>query len=467
MLKTEEHIGYWFIPGAEDKSYNGTLTFGPGQPIKLKLSTQEQSNDFDERFHPNDPFTMCGRTLKGELITLLNCLYMTSNSPVGGFLTISYEVDDVIIGAHITDRENTFISEVRISFDHIEKWMNIFGFEVETYILDSNYNLTYKKPEDISFILDDNVTGKITFWNNSAFGLQNESEITLKQQNLFHLLFNTPISIAEVKNLIWKLQRFLTLMTQQKVRIKWLYIYSVGVISNNYSITEENALKDIQLFYEQEFYDFKDVHRGTYLLKFEDFKIDFERVIQNWFRMEIELKPVTDILYYNIKDLYDDIYNSFLNVVQGVEAYHRRIIQDTEALKEVHKNKLDRILPLIINDDDKAWVEQKLKFSYETTLPKRLTCLIDQNKHILFLNLDNNKKEIKKIIQRIADIRNYLTHFDKLSEHNNPGINELSKLFRLVKSLLTIIILRELDIEEELIAKAINSRFKYRLGSNY
>jgi hypothetical protein len=460
MLENEEYKGLWFLPQSE-VHFGGTLTFGPDNPVRLNISgtiDQKISSIFNER----NEFTIWGHLQSGEPITLFNCDQVQFTSPLIGLESATYNAQFIILGAHILEKDTSLINSVRVSYDHMEEWMGIYGHEIkEPYNMDS-YEISFKKPEDIIFQLSENINGRITFWNNLPY--LNEADVQLKQQNLIKLDFTVPISFTELIQIVWKFQRFLTLMTQQKVRIRWYYIYSSSIPSRNQSIDQSSTAKEIKVFYRQSDYKYDVDGRFHYLLNFSTFQSQFEQVLKLWFKADIDLNPIVDILYTNIGSTNEYIHNSFLNLVQAVEAYHRRKMQNTQELKTENVLLTERLLAHIPEGDDKDWLTQKLAYSYEPGLRKRLKELFDLNKSIIFTNSEGESKKISKLIEAIVNKRNYLTHYDESSASVNNDVLKMLKYTNVLRSLLVIIILRELGFDENFLDSNIRNKFRFHLN---
>ena len=55
----------------------------------------------------------------------------------------------------------------------------------------------------------------------------------------------------------------------------------------------------------------------------------------------------------------------------------------------------------------REWLERKLKYANQVSLRKRLKSLIEP-----FKDLFGDKKKVGELIDKIVNLRNYLTHFD-------------------------------------------------------
>jgi hypothetical protein len=88
-------------------------------------------------------------------------------------------------------------------------------------------------------------------------------------------------------------------------------------------------------------------------------------------------------LYFGIihsSNMYVD--HKFLSLMQALETYHRRILGGNE-LSENHHNK--RILEILtaVPDQYRQWLEEKLKYSNELSLRKRMKELLGRHSDVM------------------------------------------------------------------------------------
>jgi hypothetical protein len=74
--------------------------------------------------------------------------------------------------------------------------------------------------------------------------------------------------------------------------------------------------------------------------------------------------------------------HKFLSLMQALETYHRRILGGNE-LSENHHNK--RILEILtaVPDQYRQWLEEKLKYSNELSLRKRMKELLGRHSDVM------------------------------------------------------------------------------------
>jgi Apea-like HEPN len=97
------------------------------------------------------------------------------------------------------------------------------------------------------------------------------------------------------------------------------------------------------------------------------------------------------------------IENTFVTLITGFEALHRKIINDSNATKI--KDQVVRIVDDVKDKKDKKWLAGRLKHAHEPNLEKRL--------YDIFTSVDLGlvAKRLRKFASQCATIRNDLSHF--------------------------------------------------------
>ena len=98
---------------------------------------------------------------------------------------------------------------------------------------------------------------------------------------------------------------------------------------------------------------------------------------------------------------------NFLALVQAVEAYHRRASDETDQPPVEHEARIKAILDAA-PPAHRDWLDQKLTYSNELSLRRRLKLLFTQFSSLL----EDLVPDRKATISAIYDNRNYLTHYD-------------------------------------------------------
>jgi hypothetical protein len=461
MIDFQQIKGYWFFTDHLEKRFIGVLTFCPDKPIRLHLTDQFTVEEI-RKFAFLRNVTIWGYSVKGEEVTLFECNNIEiGHSPVG-IHDITLNASQILVGLHIKDIETRLFKSARISFKGIETWMRSYGYEIKIEKESRDYAIVYKKPANITFKLPGQVLGSISYWNSVPY--REVAEITLLQNNFLQLDFEQPSSFENIRRLVWNFQQFLTIVMWQKTAIKWFFLdFDTKEYFEPHSEVEMQS-KDVQVFYQQASFGSSSDNDNTHLLPFHIIKPHFEVMIERWYVLEEKVNPVIDILYANIGISNEYVRNNFLNMVQAVEAYHRRMLQNTEDLKKMKEEQVNRVLGLIPDHKDKEWLRQQLIYSYEPSLRKRLNDLFSVHGREVLLNISENKRGLASLISFLVEKRNYFTHYDPSLEEKDLDIGKLIQCVDVLKILLAVLFLKEMGLSETIITNSIPQRMKFQFG---
>jgi hypothetical protein len=147
----------------------------------------------------------------------------------------------------------------------------------------------------------------------------------------------------------------------------------------------------------------------------------------------------------------------FLFLVQAVETYHRRTSDETDLPEEEHKVRLQQILDAVPSDY-KSWLKEKLKYSNELNLRKRIKKIIDR-----FSDIFGNYIHRKSFTNKVVNTRNYLTHYDPELEDRTASdpIDFIDLIYKL-RTILEVCFLNELQLSDEKIASVMERKIQER-----
>lgn len=183
------------------------------------------------------------------------------------------------------------------------------------------------------------------------------------------------------------------------------------------------------------------------------------------------LNTVISLYLSSFKDEY--IESKFIKSVQALEIFHRRFREDTKINEQLYTENVDKIREFIEinieNEEAKKLFLDKFKHGNEYNLGKRLRGLLKELSEETNRYIIGNSKNKDRFIQQVVETRNYLTHYDqsqKMMILHDPH-EKYYATFRLT-IILTIIILKELGIDEKCILNNLHDpylEFKFILES--
>lgn len=298
-------------------------------------------------------------------------------------------------------------------------------------ILEANNELEirYRHPDQLLIATVEGIEISIRMRASASRISQAKREMTIGEGTQIKLSFDKPKLYDECIKIIYRVANFFCLAAKKPV-------YPLAIVG----VTKDD--QDVDILYEEE-------HAQTGLgpqisdqmvFALKDVEGRIDDLLKNWFKKASEIEPILDLYFgtlYNPK-LYPN--HKFLNLVQALEAYHRRTMKNYMDKPEDHEIRLKEIYESISNVKYRKWLEKKLTHSNEPFLVIRLSQLIKKFKEILKWHLGDWDSLPKKV----TDTRNYLTHFDPSKEASAAKGDDLLTLTKQLRLLLELVLLNEI-----------------------
>lgn len=440
MNKNLSFKGLWFLPENPKKEVSGTIEFSPQNGITLEIIGGLY--EFFDTNELHDPDIILGQTTTGKKITLYKCFESAWLQNYPGIKTSTYTANFLFIGHHFCSSSDLRFNSLSVAVHNLSSWLQIYGFEkVESdYYLKSS-EIKYKLPEELNFDIDDQKSIAFNFTFIAPFRektdrieLEQKSELEIKSKNSNHF--------EDILNDYFHFQHFLEIGFYENT-----FPNSMLLKSDNLKreIGDKKTSLHIQVYFRPHINSvlIKKNNKNNFLFRYTDIKDEFGSVIINWYKNKDLLKPITSFLTdsFNKNTPFNE--NSFLNIIQAIETFHRRFRKNSILSKDEHKDKIDKILESV-NPEYKQWLQERLNFSNEPTLHMRLEEIIDGSRNETLDKLISDKVQF---IRDVKNSRNYYTHFDKRLENKALKGNQLFYLTEKLKVLLSVTVLQEIGIE--------------------
>ncbi|MGV8869267.1 MAG: HEPN domain-containing protein [Janthinobacterium svalbardensis] len=150
--------------------------------------------------------------------------------------------------------------------------------------------------------------------------------------------------------------------------------------------------------------------------------------------------------------------NRFINLVQGLESFHRTKYGDQPPTSNL-QTKINRIIKQISEEKDKTWLEKKLQHAGEPTLAERLFKIFN------CLPFQLEEKRMRKFCNNCADVRNDLAHLGgkRTREKSSNYLSEIGKLSDALTFLYHMTLLREIGVADNTLQKWLHNSFRSTL----
>lgn len=441
MFKDFTLNGHWWVPDNSGGAAYGSLSYSVDR-IKLQLDraiTPELNTAYNVG-SPKIPVVL-GRTNDSADVTLLGAFYWNSHGR-----EIDLLANEVVIGAHLTDSTLSVVREAVVGFSNLEEWT---GRQLVQQSVDSDQRAHFLVAKDLKpdLQVSDLPSLKQLTLSTDIRVLHDLAETRLTNHSRFVMEFDHLATLRTVTASVRSLSNLLTLLMDEpalptSIRLTMQLVPAGADVFANYASPARTALPKKKREFEM-------------LLPFDELSQSktAEALFSNWFQKEQVLRPVYDLLLSAIHSRGQYAQSTFLSLAQAFESFHRKVYEGEYISKSEYssiKKALVNAIPVGIDPKLSDKLKSMLHFGNELSLKSRLEYLLGgiQRDH-----LDNlaGTDDCPQFIRSLADIRNYLTHY----EGKKPSILESSvamyNLNRRVTALLLVLLLKYLGVPEALV----------------
>lgn len=442
MKLKNEYLGSWWIAEEDNNKIDGVLEIGSNGEISLKLIGSFEYNRGDLKgFFNIDGHSrlIYGETSCGVYVTLISCIFSSKKMHSPGSGEEVYYVNQMIIGGKLLDPAEIYFKKFKMRCDLLEEWVNkriLLRNDEEN----SQYHFNLAKPEILEFGYGPN---RLRIIDNILLTGNNCKSITIRNEMYIELETEANIDISKGINLANEISSLISIAGFSTVS---LLAFEFEIDEYDYQLYFKSILKNREIDMEH-----KNTNGNRMLFQFTDV-INSQSLLDKWFSLHEEIKPILMYLSeLNRKEVFDQM--KFLKIMQSIEAFSRRMRNNSLEDKNIFNERLNSVLSNIENSDNRNWVEESLAYKNEPSLRKRLKELLDETDFLFRMN----SKTKSKVINSAVEIRNYLTHFDKKKEKN---LEEFSKdmfyIGKLFMYTLQALVLLELGFDNSFIIRKLN-----------
>jgi hypothetical protein len=436
MIEEFEYKGDWWIPGKR-KKVSGTLKYTPEKGAILDLI-----GVLSDPRHSGKGST--ATIILGDCqkkITLYRCFEITSQSNLRKTISCTIHSDIVFVGAHFHKEAEIKLIGMDIHYSHLNEWARMTGFRQRKYTKTTPISISYKLPKPR--VLGNFGDYKASIYVRAHHSMSGHREETIKEQTFIGIEARKEKTLDEFRKIERHLHNFLSLAVKHPV---YPLLIEVKAKGKTLDIGGRKEYLPIDIHWKLDWTAYqkgeRDLVHDEMLFTPEAAKPGLRRCMRNWFNKEKRLKPVYDLYFailYNPR-LY--LEHRFLSAAQALETYHRRTMKNSQIDSKEHKKRVKNILKAA-PPEFKDWLEQKLEYSNEPSLRRRLREIISANAEPMKLFI----KDEKGFIQKVWVTRNYLTHYDPKLEGAAVKDNELYEITEKLRRMIEICFLKELGFD--------------------
>lgn len=400
-----------------------------------------------------------GESQCGTEITLTGCQTGGRTMGAGGLETQAFQSEVAYLGAHFPDPSQVRFRTIRARFSHLLDWAGRTGISVSppgrsesdgpAFACDYRYPPTAVARTEAATLSVKH--GFSTRQSRGVVELSAWAELEIEACDSLDLE-------GWDERFIRPFQNFLTFATGVTNTLTGLCIASEVSVGDGVGDGDEPQSGDVV----RQISDYDDrprreAHPHEMPLPLAVIGDEFSEVISRWLRLSIELDSVCNLLFgieYN-RRMYSE--HRFSSVAQAAESYHRRRMKNEDLPSNEHAARVRTVLDAA-PPEHTEWLRERLTYSNEPSLPPRLKELIKMGGAAV----SPIAPVVGRFVRRVADSRNFYTHYDRRLEDRAAKGEELFWLTQRLAFVVRAALLRELGLSEERVAKALQRNRMYQ-----
>lgn len=405
--------GYFWLPGKEEKKIPGVLSIDDGGKIELEV-VGHFSDDIDLLNDNDDLSRIIGHVEKDGLVTLDDCFYTKKNVSFGGISKSKIRGNKVFSGAAWGKGEAVTFNTLSFTVDCLDEWVGISGINVDRDWDSKTATISYSSPEKIAFSLDNGMKLEICFAYTIP-GLPATTEAKITQRAYFRLESETLRDLNEFTTIAFKITNLMCFAMDEVVSLKKVSATSSEI---QQSVGDKQYPVQVSIYYQSIPFAEKKPTKNWHemLFNFGAIKTDAQQVLNNWLNAYEYLYPALNLYFSTQTGAQKYLEGKFLALAQGLETYHRRTSVETLMEPKAFEVMVEKILNGC-PEEHIDWLKGRLVHGNEINLGKRLKKIIEPFKEHLGAG-----GERSKMLRKIVDTRNYLTHYNEdLKENSAKG----------------------------------------------
>jgi len=437
MFDLRKIDGYWWLPDKPDKKISGILTYSPTEGFILELN-----GVFDDIIDESPDYHkfIIGDSQKGDTITIHCCFLIQSSHSIPCYAKSKYIANIGYIGYHFSNEKQIMFSRISMRYDFFEEWLNyrVFSHHTEeTKESKYKHTLTYESPGSINIKVQD-YTLEIYYGFSSSSG-DNWREDKIKTYARIYVDFNKPLTLDASFAFVNHFRNFITLGTGDCIDIIEFRGKNDDMKDNQWVeiLFRISSIKKMtkKLYPFQMIYTFRNIESNPSFY------------LNNWFEKIGSLEPIYNLFFaiLYIPNIYP--LHEFLSLTQAIEAYHSRKFNNDFLLLREFKQFRKKIIKNIedLSEEYKDHFFTKVSYINKKILRIKLKELFIKYQYITNCVTD----DIDEFINKIADTRNYYTHYDEKLKKKAVVIKDLPLLSQKILFFLVGILLREIGFDED------------------
>lgn len=457
MEETEEWRGDWYLPSSPDNRVPGILRFAPDEGIHLELLGSFQDDPIGSSNLKNE-LLILGECEPPKDVSLHGCVQVAAGAPFARSRWARYACNRVFENVHFESEEEMVFDSLHLRIHSLDEWADLGGFTIENDFLEKSSTIGHKKPVAKGLASGEGWDLKLAASAKGPSTNYAQTTASIEQKTWFIVNWSDSQPLEEVWAWIARLSGLMGLalmehgyVTEVQLRCEAAREQLAGGNSYlhpvvfHYNRTGQQLPKKPRLPFEM-------------LFTFGEQPERTAEVVQRWMERWPLLRPVLDQFFGTRRNITMFVNQRFLDATQALEAYHRRTIIPSSEEVSNHKAKVGRILSSV-STQDAEWLKDRLRYSIEPGLRKRLQYLV----RLVEEFIPGLEKNWKSFINTVVSTRNYYTHYDSRLEHAAmTGIHELHLASEKLLLIMTLLLLLDLGYSRAEVHKLLEDSYRFQ-----
>ncbi|TGM60107.1 HEPN domain-containing protein [Leptospira meyeri] len=444
-MNREENIytGIWYI---KRKKVSGTLIFSKITGIHLEI-TSEKKIEIPEnkiRYIP-------GITNKNQNITLFNneLLYGSIKTEHKTYYTYRFSSSYILEDSFYNNQKKILkFDYISVYFESTNKWLNRNTFETKLKKNKEHITITEMKP--ISLKLK-NIDSEISIFNSIGYNFKDNQTFSYESKFGFEIKPTSSKELDWFLSKVYDLQNFLLLISD--------FYFPVIKLRGKGEINE-NSINIIYLQINNK--TEKQIHQNDILFPYQTISKKITKIANSWFIISEKIRPTIDLLFASIVNNSEYQNFTFLALTQALENLHRILYSNQRYYPDkefdiIKKSIMDN-LPKELKSDYKSSLTNRIKYSNEFSLRKRLKNLFTDLSSDLQSLVFQNDLEMNILINTLVDTRNYYTHYSKEPESKIISYLDLYKINKFLIILIKMLLLKQIGFSDKEIFESLKTK---------
>jgi len=242
------------------------------------------------------------------------------------------------------------------------------------------------------------------------------------------------------------------------------FINQVKALGDDVQIGPDKTTKEnIELFFTQKKVRInKEIHPFEMILPFPRISEQITEVLSLWFTKASGLRSVYDLFFGTFYNPGMYLQFHFLSLMQALESFHR-VTKGGKYLSnddwKPFRSTLANAIPAELDSGHRDSLKSRIKYGNEYSLRKRIGELIESLDEQTLSRLSPTNKYFTGVL---VDTRNYLTHYDDELKDVALKNADLYWANQRLRILISLLLLKEIGIQEKLILDQMTENNKIR-----